>query len=120
MELGWWQSSKFQRIGKENKMNATETKQLLDTIEAKLCERGKKGEYIFGDNCVAVKVVSDDGSIMFFDNALMVNKDQWHLIFTEHHGQHFFHEEEATVSVYKRLYNNQSGLLDDIIAENKL
>src|SRR5574337_1797073 len=105
-------------------MTADEANELMKSIEGELVNRGKKGEYIFGDNCVAVNISHDDGTSMFLTNALMLRKDEWIFVFTEHNGQHFFHNEDVVVSVYKRLYKFDDGetseLLEKIVENIKL
>jgi hypothetical protein len=98
-------------------MNNKEAQQLLNKIGEQLALIGKAGKMVFGDDSVAVNIDHDDGTKLFYTNALVLHKEEYWLIFTEHNLYHTFHEEDVQVSVYKRLYNDNSKLLEGIVGE---
>lgn len=51
----------------------------------------------------AVLVLHDDASTLLFQNAgVCIIENDWFVVFTEHHGFHVYHNEDAKWIQYKR------------------
>jgi len=55
----------------------------------------------------AVKIIHDEGTVLFFDYAFAENHEDWVFIFTEHHGHHVYHESDVLVYQYERIYDDE-------------
>lgn len=52
----------------------------------------------------SVKLVTDEGTVLLYENAFLLKKENWLLLFTEHHGYNVFCEDDLLhYSQYKRI-----------------
>lgn len=56
--------------------------------------------------CVSVR--HEDGSTMFFENAYAVMYDKYLLVFTEHNGDHIFHQDDLSDTMGWGMYQKSS------------
>jgi len=42
----------------------------------------------------AVKIITDDGASLFYEDAFLMRKDKWIFLFAEHHMCEVFHEDD--------------------------
>lgn len=59
----------------------------------------------------AVHVFVDDGSTFMWQNAFLMSKDDYIIIFTEHHGFHVYHKDDVEYMQFQRMYDKVEELL---------
>jgi len=53
----------------------------------------------------AVKIIHEEGTVLFFDYAFVERHEDWVFIFAEHHGHHVYHESDVQYYQYERIYD---------------
>lgn len=57
----------------------------------------------------AVRIITDDGASLFYENAFLMKKDKWVFLFAEHHMCEVFHEDDLLwCAEYDRRYGLES------------
>lgn len=59
-------------------------------------------------NCVQVKS-NRDMTNLFYDNAFVIEKYDFYIVFTEHHCYHLFHKDDYVVIMYSNVNNINMG-----------
>lgn len=86
----------------------------LEDMEARLVKQAKRSKKPVFNPSNAVEVVHEDGSRLFFQSAFMIYKDHYFFVFTEHHGSHYYHEDDVNVYMYTHVVANKfpSGIAE--------
>lgn len=86
----------------------------LEEMEGRLLKQTKKSKKPIFNIAHAVEVVHADGSRLLFQSAFVVYEDHYFFVFTEHHGSHYYHEDDANVYSYTRSLSNKfpSGIAE--------
>jgi hypothetical protein len=77
-------------------------KKHLIELKNRLLRREKKNNKMLFNMSRCVKIIHTDGSDMFFCSAFFVKEYNFYFIFTEHHGDMYYHKEDASVYEYIR------------------
>ena len=60
----------------------------------------------------AVQVLHDEGTVMFFHSAFVIQWGIWQIVIAEHHDIHIFPQDEARVTLFKRADEDVEHITD--------
>lgn len=63
----------------------------------------------------SVRIQTDDGAILFYDDAFLMRNGEWIYLFAEHHACEVFHDDgDLLWAVYERNYDDLEEVVEDV------
>jgi len=63
----------------------------------------------------AVRLFTDDGAMLFYENAFLMRKDKWIFLFAEHYMCEVFHEDDLLWHCeYERIYDEPEEIKEEL------